>query len=201
MSERRREHFRKSTINDVAALAGVSIKTVSRVLNREPKVRPTTRDRVEAAMQELRYRPNSPGRMLASRRSYILGLVYNANSSYITSIQNGALDACRLQQLELRRHHPHERCERELRDQHAQRAGGRGHEQRLDQQLPHEPARRCTEGAPRQNFALASRGCRQQESRDVEYPDHEERHDTRKQQRQSSPGAVRHALGAELGHR
>lgn len=52
-------------------------------------------------MEELRYRPNSPGRMLASRRSYILGLVYNANSSYITSIQSGALDACRQQHYDL----------------------------------------------------------------------------------------------------
>jgi LacI family transcriptional regulator len=109
LSERRREHFRKSTISDVAALAGVSIKTVSRVLNREPKVRPTTRDRVEAAMEELRYRPNSPGRMLASRRSYILGLVYNANSSYITSIQNGALDVCRQQHYDLLIHPCHYR--------------------------------------------------------------------------------------------
>jgi LacI family transcriptional regulator len=109
LSERRRELFRKSTISDVAALAGVSIKTVSRVLNREPKVRPATRERVEAAMQELRYRPNSPGRMLASRRSYILGLVYNANSSYITSIQNGALDACRQQHYDLLIHPCHYR--------------------------------------------------------------------------------------------
>ncbi len=109
LSERPREHFRKSTISDVATLAGVSIKTVSRVLNREPKVRPATREKVEAAMQELRYRPNSPGRMLASRRSYILGLVYSANSSYITSIQNGALDACREEHYDLLIHPCHYR--------------------------------------------------------------------------------------------
>ncbi len=109
MSERHSEHFRNSTISDVATLAGVSIKTVSRVLNREPKVRPATREKVEAAMQELRYRPNSPGRMLASRRSYILGLVYNANSSYITSIQNGALDACRKEHYDLLIHPCHYR--------------------------------------------------------------------------------------------
>lgn len=109
MAGQRRELHRSATISDVAARAGVSIKTVSRVLNREPKVRPATRDRVEAAMEALRYRPNSPGRMLASRRSYILGLVYNANSSYINSIQNGALDACRREHYDLLIHPCHYR--------------------------------------------------------------------------------------------
>lgn len=92
---------RKSTIADVAERAGVSIKTVSRVINREPKVRQETRERVERAITDLRYRPNSPGRMLASRRSYNLGLIYNANSSYINSLQNGALDACRAEHYDL----------------------------------------------------------------------------------------------------
>lgn len=86
---------RRATINDVAETAGVSIKTVSRVLNHEPKVRPATRQRVEAAMRELGYRPNSPARMLAGNRTYLLGLIYNASSSYITGIQNGVLNACR----------------------------------------------------------------------------------------------------------
>ena len=109
MTGTRRELPRKATISDVAARAGVSIKTVSRVLNSEPKVRPSTRARVEDAMRTLRYRPNSPGRMLASRRSYILGLVYNANSSYINSIQNGALDACRREHYDLLIHPCHYR--------------------------------------------------------------------------------------------
>lgn len=109
MTGKRSQLHRKATISDVAARAGVSIKTVSRVLNREPKVRSTTRDRVESAMLELRYRPNSPGRMLASRRSYILGLVYNANSSYINSIQNGALEACRQEHYDLLIHPCHYR--------------------------------------------------------------------------------------------
>lgn len=85
---------KNTTINDVARHAGVSIKTVSRVLNREPKVRETTRERVEDAIRQLKYRPNSPGRMLAGSRTYLLGLIYNSNSSYITSIQNGVLEAC-----------------------------------------------------------------------------------------------------------
>ncbi|MEO0574893.1 MAG: LacI family DNA-binding transcriptional regulator [Pseudomonadota bacterium] len=87
--------LKKATISDVARHAGVSIKTVSRVLNREPKVRPATRERIESAMKTLNYRPNSPGRMLAGNRTYLLGLIYNASSSYITRIQNGVLESCR----------------------------------------------------------------------------------------------------------
>lgn len=92
---------KKSTINDVASQAGVSIKTVSRVLNREPSVREETRKRVELAMETLRYRPNSPGRMLAGNKSYILGLVYHENSSYVTRIQNGVLESCRAEHYNL----------------------------------------------------------------------------------------------------
>jgi LacI family transcriptional regulator len=92
---------KKATISDVASKAGVSIKTVSRVLNREPNVREATRKRVEQAMETLRYRPNSPGRMLAGNRTYILGLVYHENSSYVTRIQNGVLDACRAEHYNL----------------------------------------------------------------------------------------------------
>ncbi|MEO1574703.1 MAG: LacI family DNA-binding transcriptional regulator [Pseudomonadota bacterium] len=85
---------RNATITDVAREAGVSIKTVSRVLNREPKVRDSTRQRVEDAIKALSYRPNSPGRMLAGSRTYLLGLIYSESSSYINSIQNGVLEAC-----------------------------------------------------------------------------------------------------------
>ena len=92
---------RKATIHDVADHAGVSIKTVSRVLNREPRVRESTRERVEQAIKALSYRPNSPGRMLAGNRTYLLGLIYIANSSYVTSIQNGVLDICRSEHYDL----------------------------------------------------------------------------------------------------
>ncbi|TQV78181.1 LacI family transcriptional regulator [Exilibacterium tricleocarpae] len=92
---------RPATITDVAENAGVSMKTVSRVLNRAPNVKPATRARVEAAMQTLGYRPNSPARMLASNQTYLIGLIYNASSSYITSIQNGVLSACRPEHYDL----------------------------------------------------------------------------------------------------
>ncbi len=65
----------KATIDDVARLAGVSIKTVSRVVNREQNVRESTRDRVQQAIEELNYRPNLSARNLASLRSHLIVLV------------------------------------------------------------------------------------------------------------------------------
>jgi len=54
--------MQKATIDDVAALAGVSIKTVSRVVNTEPNVRESTRQRVQKAVLKLNYRPNPSAR-------------------------------------------------------------------------------------------------------------------------------------------
>jgi LacI family transcriptional regulator len=85
----------RKTIEDVAALAGVSIKTVSRVVNKEPNVRAETRERVEAAIAELNYQPSLPARTLAARRSNLLGLVYeNPSASYVFAVQSGAMAKC-----------------------------------------------------------------------------------------------------------
>ena len=86
----------KATIFDVAERAGVSIKTVSRVVNREPNVRDKTREKVEAAIAELDYRPNAAARGLSSHRSYIVGLIYENPDefSYMKGVLNGAIDAC-----------------------------------------------------------------------------------------------------------
>lgn len=59
---------RQATIVDVADLAGVSIKTVSRVVNGEPNVRRTTKERVHAAIASLNYSPNEAAQRLAARR-------------------------------------------------------------------------------------------------------------------------------------
>ena len=61
-------------IEDVAAAAGVSMKTVSRVLNNEPNVREQTRQRVMQAVDRLQYRPNASARSLAGQRSYVIAL-------------------------------------------------------------------------------------------------------------------------------
>jgi len=67
---------------EVARLAGVSHQTVSRVLNSEDTVRPQTRAKVEAAIRELRYRPSSVARALATRKTHTLGLVSTGNPLY-----------------------------------------------------------------------------------------------------------------------
>src|SRR5579875_819710 len=66
---------RPPAMTDVAKAAEVSHQTVSRVLNGHPNVRPATRERVLAAIEQLGYRPNLAARALASGRSTQLGLV------------------------------------------------------------------------------------------------------------------------------
>jgi DNA-binding LacI/PurR family transcriptional regulator len=66
---------RAPVMSDVGRLAGVSHQTVSRVINGSPHVRPETRARVLAAMEELGYRPNPVARALVTGRSQTLGVV------------------------------------------------------------------------------------------------------------------------------
>ncbi|MDN3311278.1 LacI family DNA-binding transcriptional regulator [Microbacterium oryzae] len=66
---------------DVARLAGVSGQTVSRVANGSPRVDPTTRARVEAAMTQLGYRPNRSARALRTGRSGTIGVVVRTLAS------------------------------------------------------------------------------------------------------------------------
>lgn len=63
-----------ATLHDVARLSGVSIKTVSNVINDYPHIRPTTREKVEAAIAELGYSPNLTARSLRSGRTGVIGL-------------------------------------------------------------------------------------------------------------------------------
>jgi DNA-binding LacI/PurR family transcriptional regulator len=60
---------------DVASVAGVSHQTVSRVINGSPNLRPATRDRVLAAINELGYRRNPAARTLVTRRSGTIGVI------------------------------------------------------------------------------------------------------------------------------
>ncbi|WP_105199227.1 MULTISPECIES: LacI family DNA-binding transcriptional regulator [unclassified Pseudoalteromonas] len=87
--------MKKITINSVASYAGVSKKTVSRVLNNEPNVSDVTREKVLKAFKELDYTPNPIARGLARNRSFIIACLYdNPSKSYITRLQSGALAAC-----------------------------------------------------------------------------------------------------------
>lgn len=87
--------MKKSTISDVAAAAGVSNKTVSRVINNEPNVRPEKEELVKAAIAKLGYRPNPSARSLRSNKSYLIGLLYeNPAPYYVVAVQEGALKKC-----------------------------------------------------------------------------------------------------------
>ena len=85
-------------IEDVAAAAEVSIKTVSRVLNDEPNVSDATRERVREAVERLNYKPHPSARVLAGRRSYLVAMLYdNPSSNYLMEVELGVLDACQAQ--------------------------------------------------------------------------------------------------------
>lgn len=82
-------------IEDVAAAAQVSMKTVSRVLNREPNVREETREKVMAVVERLRYVPSLSARSLAGNRSFLVALLYdNPSGNYLMEVMSGVLAAC-----------------------------------------------------------------------------------------------------------
>ncbi len=81
------------TIREVADLAGVSIKTVSRILNDEPYVTEITRKKVNDAIQQLGYVASMPARRLASGQSYTIGLIFhNASWHYIQDVQMNVME-------------------------------------------------------------------------------------------------------------
>ncbi|WP_057884648.1 LacI family DNA-binding transcriptional regulator [Tsuneonella troitsensis] len=85
----------RSNIRDVAARAGVAVKTVSRVLNGHPYVSEATRQRVEAAMADLDFRPSVAARILSGAKSNQVALIYDNHSPYYTfQIQKGCWDYC-----------------------------------------------------------------------------------------------------------
>lgn len=84
------------SIHDVAALAEVSIKTVSRVMNGAPNVSDELRERVLKAIRHLDYRPNQSARRLAGGKSFMIAFLYNNPApSYTGGIQAGAAHRCR----------------------------------------------------------------------------------------------------------
>lgn len=88
------------TIIDIAREAGVSFKTVSRVINREPTVKKETREKVEAVIARLNYKPNAWARALAGSRNQLIGIICNdarlayGGSAYLGLAQVGAMNAC-----------------------------------------------------------------------------------------------------------
>jgi len=89
---------RRPSMGDVAARAGVSYQTVSRVLNEPEIVRPATRERVLAAISELGYARNRAARALKTSRSSLIGVLTDSLSLFgpaetTTAIENAAREA------------------------------------------------------------------------------------------------------------
>jgi LacI family transcriptional regulator len=80
-------------MKDVASLAGVAVGTVSNVLNHPELVRPQTRARVEAAMEQLGFIPNASARQLRAGRGSCLGLVVlDVRNPFFTEVARGVED-------------------------------------------------------------------------------------------------------------
>ena len=85
----------RATIKDVSRSAGVSIKTVSRVLNNERYVGAQTAERVRSAIAALGFRPSLAARSLAGRRSHQIALICdNPSPWYVFEMQSGIRDRC-----------------------------------------------------------------------------------------------------------
>lgn len=100
---------RQPGMTDVARLAGVSHQTVSRVLNDHPSVRPETRARVNAAIEELGYRRNVAARALVTRRSHIIGVLTTGEARFgptstLLAVEDAARDAGYYLSLAVTRH-------------------------------------------------------------------------------------------------
>jgi len=86
---------KKATIKDVASHSQVSIKTVSRVINNEYGVSKITKSRVLKSIKALDYNPNKAAQGLRSKKSFLIGLVYdNPDKFYLSDIQSGVLETC-----------------------------------------------------------------------------------------------------------
>jgi LacI family transcriptional regulator len=82
------------TINDVAAHAGVSKKTVSRVINGSPLLADKTRQKIEQAIETLGFVPNPQARALALRRNFLVALLHdNPNAQTVLNFEKGVLSA------------------------------------------------------------------------------------------------------------
>ena len=85
----------KVTIRDVAALAGVSISTVSRVFNNNPKVDPVMAEKVRAAAAQINYRPAVVRPAPGERTGRIACIVPALENTYYSSITSGIIDTAR----------------------------------------------------------------------------------------------------------
>jgi len=96
MEKRRRGNVQRTTIRDVAAAAGVSPMTVSRVINKQDNVTDETRSIVLATIERLNYSPSHVARSLAGLDHYRIGVLYsNPSAAFLSEFLLGALNECR----------------------------------------------------------------------------------------------------------
>ena len=90
------------TIYEVAKASGVSLATVSRVINNQGNVTPKTREKVQATIQRLGYKPSGLAQALATNKSTTIGVVIpRANYVYISSVLNGIAEVAKEKGLQI----------------------------------------------------------------------------------------------------
>ncbi|MGD8192299.1 catabolite control protein A [Brevibacillus ginsengisoli] len=103
------------TIYDVAREAGVSMATVSRVVNGNPNVKPTTRKKVLAAIERLGYRPNAVARGLASKKTTTVGVIIpDISSMFFSELARGIEDIATMYKYNIILCNSDQRLEKEL---------------------------------------------------------------------------------------
>ena len=90
-----------TTIKDVAKKAGVSFKTVSRVVNGVKTVDPELQAKVRKAIDELQYQPNLSARQLRGAATSLAFVYDNPNSHYVIELQEGIIEECRSRSFEV----------------------------------------------------------------------------------------------------
>lgn len=87
---------KRATIKDVAARAGVSYQTVSRVINNKGEIRPDTKERVLEAAKALDYRPSRVARSLVTQRTHTVGLIISdITNPFFPEVARGVQDMAR----------------------------------------------------------------------------------------------------------
>lgn len=103
------------TIYDVARDANVSMATVSRVVNGNQNVKPTTRRRVQESIDKLGYRPNAVARGLASKKTTTVGVIVpDISTSFYSELSRGIADVATMYEYNIILSNSDERPEREL---------------------------------------------------------------------------------------
>lgn len=104
------------TIYDVAREAGVSMATVSRVVNANPNVKPSTRKKVLEAIERLGYRPNAVARGLASKKTTTVGVVIpDISGAFFAEVTRGIEDIANMYHYNIILCNSDEQKEKELR--------------------------------------------------------------------------------------